>query len=155
MSKYTSTIDRYGRTTIPVPIREKLGLKAGDPLTWNILVGAATERIFVELSKDKDVQELKGLFSHPNGKTVTVEDMDAAAEMAAWDSMQPVGREFGSQDYERLEELDNLAIQAKGCLLKARRWLDTPQNRLGGMSPEEVAKTREGFEQVKRLLVGR
>ena len=89
----------------------------------------------------------------PNGKIVTIEGMDAAAEMAAWDNMAPVGREFGSPDYERLAELDNLAFKAKGSLLKARRWLDAPQKRLGGLSPEEAAKSPEGFEQVKQLLV--
>ena len=30
-----------------------------------------------------------------------------------WDRMAPVGREFGSPDYERLEELDHLAILIK------------------------------------------
>jgi hypothetical protein len=30
-------------------------------------------------------------------------------EMRAWDNMAPVGREFGSPDFERLAKLDNLA----------------------------------------------
>ena len=30
-----------------------------------------------------------------------------------WDRIAPVGREFGSPDYERLEELDHLAILIK------------------------------------------
>ena len=29
-------------------------------------------------------------------------------ELQEWDRMAPVGREFGSPDYERLEELDQL-----------------------------------------------
>lgn len=68
------------------------------------------------------------------------------------DRMAPVGREFGSPDYERLEELDHLAVKAKGSLLAARRWLDTPNQALGGRMPEEVAKTSEGFEKVRQLL---
>ena len=76
----------------------------------------------------------------------------AQQDLKDWDRMAPVGREFGSPDYERLEELDNLAVKAKGSLLAARRWLDTPNQALGGRMPEEVAKTPEGFEQVRRLL---
>ena len=69
-----------------------------------------------------------------------------------WDRIAPVGREFGSPDYERLEELDHLAILAKGSMLAARRWLDTPNQALEGMTPEEVAKTPEGFARVRQLL---
>ena len=76
----------------------------------------------------------------------------AQQELQDWDRMAPVGREFGSPDYERLEELDHLAVNAKGSLLAARRWLDTPNQALGGRMPEEVAKTPEGFEQVRQLL---
>ena len=64
----------------------------------------------------------------------------AQQELQDWDRMAPVGREFGSPDY------------AKGSLLAARRWLDTPNQALGGRMPEEVAKTPEGFEQVRQLL---
>lgn len=76
----------------------------------------------------------------------------AQQELQDWDRMAPVGREFGSPDYERLEELDHLAVNAKGSLLAARRWLDTPNQALSGRMPEEVAKTPEGFEQVRQLL---
>jgi uncharacterized protein (DUF2384 family) len=69
-----------------------------------------------------------------------------------WNSMVSVGREFGSPDYERLAELDNLACKALGGLLKARRWLDAPHDDLDGVAPEEVTKTYEGFARVKALL---
>lgn len=69
-----------------------------------------------------------------------------------WDRIAPVGREFGSPDYERLEELDHLAFKAKGSLLEARRWLDTANQSLDGLAPEEVAKTPEGFTRVRQLL---
>lgn len=36
-----------------------------------------------------------------------------SAEDRAWDSMAPVGREFGSPDYERLMELDHREYEAK------------------------------------------
>lgn len=86
----------------------------------------------------------------PTGPVITNEPDD---EMSYWDNIPPVGREFGSPDYERLEELDNLAYKAKGSLLDARRWLDTPHQELGGFAPEEVTKTPEGFARVKSLLI--
>lgn len=39
--------------------------------------------------------------------------------------VRPVGREFGSPDNDRLEELDTLACQVLG-LNRFREWLDTP-----------------------------
>ncbi|OFJ47556.1 hypothetical protein BA896_023390 [Janthinobacterium lividum] len=35
---------------------------------------------------------------------------EMTAEERAWDSMAPIGREFGSQDYERLTQLNDQAI---------------------------------------------
>lgn len=69
-----------------------------------------------------------------------------------WDRMAPVGREFGSPDYERLEELDHLAVLAKGSLHAARRWLDAPNPALDGLTPEEAAKTADGLARVHQLL---
>ncbi|OGQ60220.1 MAG: hypothetical protein A3J24_09905 [Deltaproteobacteria bacterium RIFCSPLOWO2_02_FULL_53_8] len=73
-------------------------------------------------------------------------------DLSDWDHVIPVGREFGSADYERLAELDHLAFKALGAHLKARQWLDEPNHMLGGQTPEEVAKTQKGFERVKKLL---
>ena len=36
----------------------------------------------------------------------------AQQDLQGWDRMAPVDREFGSPDYERLEELDHLAVKA-------------------------------------------
>ena len=74
------------------------------------------------------------------------------AESAAWDNVAPIGREFGSPDYERLEKLDHFACLAHGSLAAARKWLDTPNADFGGISPEDLAKTPEGFERVLQLL---
>ena len=65
--------------------------------------------------------------------TTTTNDMGDKTQQESlqdWDRIAPVGREFGSPDYERLEELDNLAFKAKGSLLAARRWLDAPNQAL-------------------------
>jgi uncharacterized protein (DUF2384 family) len=74
------------------------------------------------------------------------------SEPTDWNNIVPVGREFGSPDYDRLAELGHLAIRATGSLQKARRWLETPNRNLNGKTPEEVAKTPSGFELVKALL---
>ena len=103
--------------------------------------------------KDKSVLDLKGMFIPPTGVKVSIGDMRFPSEdLALWENMAPVGREFGSPDYERLEELDRLAFKAFGSMKKARRWLDTPNSDLGGFTPELEAKTALGFEKVKRLL---
>lgn len=74
------------------------------------------------------------------------------AGVSSWDNVAPVGREFGSADYERLAELDHFAVKAHGTLLRARQWLEAPNATLDGLTPETVAKTPEGFERVKQLL---
>lgn len=74
------------------------------------------------------------------------------AEMLEWDSMAPVGAEFGSPEYERLLELDHLAFITTGSLEAARVWLDTPNPVLDGMTPDYCARTASGFERVRSLL---
>ena len=89
--------------------------------------------------------------------TTTTNDMGDKTQLESlkdWDGIAPVGGEFGSPDYERLEELDHLAFKAKGSLLAARRWLDAPNQALDGLTPEDAAKTPEGFARVYQLLRG-
>lgn len=103
--------------------------------------------------KDKSILELKGMLSPPAGVKVSIKDIGRAPEeFAVWESTAPVGREFGSPDYERLEELDSVAFKAFGSMKKARRWLDARHADLGGLTPEQTAKTAIGLKKVKRLL---
>lgn len=106
------------------------------------------------LKKDRSVIELKGMLTPPAGVRVTVEDMRVAMkkEMADWDAMPPVGREFGSPDYERLEALDALALHVFGSMTKARRWLNAPNADLQGKSPEDLSKTKAGYRAVMSRL---
>lgn len=106
------------------------------------------------LRKDKSILDLKGMFAPPPGRRISVKDMRVAAamDMAAWDAMPPVGREFGSPDYERLEALDARAFDVFGSLPKARRWLNTPNPDLDGKSPEDLAKSKAGYRVVMRHL---
>lgn len=103
--------------------------------------------------KDKSILELKGMLRPPTGVKVSIEDMRRAPEeFTAWENAAPVGREFGSPDYERLEELDSLAFKAFGSVKKARRWLDASHPDLGVLTPEQAAKTAIGLKKVRRLL---
>lgn len=47
--------------------------------------------------------------------------VDAPDDLADWNNVVPVGREFGSPDYDRLTALDDLAVRATGSLEQARR----------------------------------
>ncbi|OGO97125.1 MAG: hypothetical protein A2Z93_05215 [Curvibacter sp. GWA2_64_110] len=103
--------------------------------------------------KNRSVLDLKGMFRPPDGVNISIAEMRLVPQdFAAWDSVVPVGREFGSPDYERLAELDSLAFKTFGSMKRARRWLDAPHADLGGLPPEEVVKTARGFNTVKRLL---
>lgn len=103
--------------------------------------------------KDKSVLDLKGMLTPPAGTTVSIEDIRLLAdEDLLWDRMAPVGREFGSPDYERLLDIDTLAFKAFGTPKKARRWLNAPHPDLDGQTPELVCRTGPGLRKVKRLL---
>lgn len=111
-------------------------------------------RLIATQMKDRSVTEMKGMFAPPAGLRVSVEDMRVTmpADMAAWEAAPPVGREFGSPDYERLEKLDALALKALGSIRKVRKWLDAPHPELGGLTPEASARTVAGYRQAMRLL---
>ena len=145
-----------GAASIDASLAAKLGRAFGtSPDLWIGMQTAFDAWFFAASIRDKSVQDLKGMFSAPLGATVSIAQMRQGPPIDGvvnWDSMVPVGREFGSPDYEHLAELDSLAHQAMGTLLKARRWLDAPNGALGGLAPEEVAKTPEGFARVKELL---
>ncbi|MCW5651751.1 MAG: HigA family addiction module antidote protein [Ramlibacter sp.] len=73
---------------------------------------------------------------------------------AEWGALQAVGREFGSTDYERLMAIDHLAWKAQGSMIRARRWLNSPNPVLGGIAPDDAARTKSGYLRVTRLLKG-
>lgn len=74
-----------------------------------------------------------------------------ASDVSEWGFARPVGREFGSPDYDRLEELDTLACQALG-VNRFREWIDTPSSALDGKTPEEIAASPGGIERIRKLL---
>ncbi len=74
------------------------------------------------------------------------------ADDMAWVRMAPIGREFGSPDFDRLMALDEAAFSAFGSIARVRQWLDTPNDQFAGLPPEEVARSPEGWAKVMRLL---
>lgn len=167
-----STLLERGRTTIPVSIRRALGMIAGDQLVWKASRGGA---LVVHLKRPPkkgpsvlgmDSQALQAAAKNAVANAV---DQHAKAgnpvvglakahspseevEWVSWDNAAPVGREFGSPDYERLEKLDRLAFSAFGSMKKAMKWLNRPHPALGGATPENASRTTTGFAHVKRLL---
>lgn len=75
----------------------------------------------------------------------------SALDQSEWGFVRPVGREFGSPDYDRLDELDTLACRVLG-LKRFREWLDTPSPALDGKTPEEVSASPGGMERIRQLL---
>ena len=63
----------------------------------------------------------------------------ASSEDRAWLDMAPVGREFGSPDYERLTALDQATFVVFQSWEQVRKWLAAPNAQLDG---ELVQTTR-------------
>ncbi|MDZ4055371.1 MAG: hypothetical protein U1D69_00130 [Polynucleobacter sp.] len=63
----------------------------------------------------------------------------ASSEDRAWLDMAPVGREFGSPDYERLTALDQATFVVFQSWEQVRKWLAAPNAQLDG---ELVQRTR-------------
>ena len=74
------------------------------------------------------------------------------AELAVWDQVAPIGREFGSPNFDRLMALDAAAFEVVGDWKKVRKWLDTPNLKLDGRCPEEVARRSAGLREVMVIL---
>lgn len=163
-----TTVSRLlsGKSSISPDMAVRLGLALGTtPELWahlqvayDLHLAAKQKRPQIRqihtLKKDRSVVELKGMLPLPAGVRVAVEDMCVSMqkEMAEWDSMAPVGREFGSPDYERLDAMDALAFEVFGSMAKARRWLNAPNADLRGKSPEELSKTKAGYRAVMSRL---
>lgn len=76
-----------------------------------------------------------------------------ADEDLAWLDPAPVGREFGSPDYERLMALDQAAFAAFHSWDRVRQWLVTPNPQLNSECPDDVARSPEGLGKVLSALV--
>jgi AbrB family looped-hinge helix DNA binding protein len=74
-----STLTSKGQTTIPLEVRERLGLRQGDAIDFVFQQdGSVALR-----SAKRDVRSLKGLLKRPGMKAVSVEHMKAAVRNTA------------------------------------------------------------------------
>jgi AbrB family looped-hinge helix DNA binding protein len=71
-----SRITSKGQTTIPVEVRDLLGLKPGDTVTYEI-----GDKV-VRIAKARSALDFAGIFHDPNRKPLTIEDMDEAISEA-------------------------------------------------------------------------
>lgn len=76
-----------------------------------------------------------------------------ADEDLAWLDSAPVGREFGSPDYERLMALDQAAFAAFHSWDSVRQWLATPNPQLNGECPDDIARSPDGLSKVLSALM--
>lgn len=74
-----ATVTSKGQITIPSPVREALGLEAGDRVEF-VEQGKGE---FAIVAATRSVQELKGLFRGKRNKPVSIEEMNAAVARRA------------------------------------------------------------------------
>jgi len=77
----------------------------------------------------------------------------ASDEDQTWLDIAPVGREFGSPDYERLTALDQAAFAAFQSWEQVRHWLAAPNPQLDGACPEDAAHGPDGLSKVMSILM--
>ena len=74
-----STLTSKGQTTIPLKVRERLGLRRGDAIDFVFQAdGSVTLR-----SAKRDIRSLKGCLQRLGTKSVSVEEMKAAVRRMA------------------------------------------------------------------------
>lgn len=78
----SATITSKGQITIPVRVRERLGLEPGDRIEFVEVDNGK----FQIVPATRSVRELKGMFYDAKRKPVSVEEMDAAIARRAAES---------------------------------------------------------------------
>ena len=68
-----STITGKGQTTVPLPIRERIGAVAGTRLVWHVMPDGAV----IVRAKTASILDLAGSLKAPEGRRVAVEKMNA------------------------------------------------------------------------------
>jgi len=74
-----ATLTSKGQITIPVQVRNALGIEAGDRIEFVEL----SEGQFVIMAATKSIRDLEGLFRGRRSKPVSVEEMNAAISQRA------------------------------------------------------------------------
>lgn len=76
----------------------------------------------------------------------------APADDQSWLNAAPIGREFGSKDYDRFEQLDGFAFDAFGDMKLAQQWLSQPHPALNGKTPNDCARSDRDLLKALELL---
>jgi antitoxin PrlF len=85
-----STMTSKGQLTVPKEIRETLGLKEGTKFSLTIENGNVVAR-----PKNRSIMELAGILGKaPNGKSLTVEEMDEAIGEMLGEDDERIKREW-------------------------------------------------------------
>ena len=74
-----SKLTSKGQTTIPLQVRERLGLRQGDVIDFVFLADGS---VALQSAK-RDVRSLKGILHRPQMKPVSIEDMKLAVRRTA------------------------------------------------------------------------
>jgi AbrB family looped-hinge helix DNA binding protein len=75
----TSPITSKGQVTLPKPIRERLGVQPGDRVEFRVGEGG---QVLVEAAT-VDIRKLRGALKAPEGRRLSLEDIDAVIQRAA------------------------------------------------------------------------
>lgn len=82
-----STVTSKGQTTVPKELRDALGIKEGTPLRWKLENGVLTVR-----PKTKRLEDFVPMVP-PNGRHVTIEQMNEDIGRAIDDDMRRINRQ--------------------------------------------------------------
>jgi antitoxin PrlF len=84
-----STVTSKGQTTVPKELRDALDIKEGTPLRWKLENGVLTVR-----PKTKRLEDFVGILGPPpNGRHVTVEEMEEDIGRAIAEDMERINRQ--------------------------------------------------------------
>jgi AbrB family looped-hinge helix DNA binding protein len=84
-----STVTSKGQTTIPKEVRDALGIKEGTPLRWKLENGVLTVR-----PKTKRLEDFVPMVP-PNGRHMTIEEMNRSIGDALADDMRRINEQSG------------------------------------------------------------
>lgn len=68
-----STITAKGQTTVPREVRDRIGAGPGTRLVWNVMPDGS----LVVRAKTRSILDMAGMLKSPDGKRVSIEDMNA------------------------------------------------------------------------------
>jgi len=80
----TATVTSKGQVTIPIDVRQKLGINPGTKVEFVERAGGGYEFFAASGS----IRDVKGMFTWP-GPPVTLEEMDDAVAAAAAETLRP------------------------------------------------------------------